>query len=240
MISQVKRTIVSAFIWFFGLVIAVPILLFITIVAIIFPHRWYNPLGQLLLRFIMRVFGARVTAEGLEHIDPRATYLFMVNHVSLFDVPVLGGYIPNFTRGIQAVEQMKRPVIGWFLKAIGMIPIQRSSAHASWSVLERAVEELRTGKSILIMPESTRTRTGKMQDFKKLPFRLAQMAEVDLVPIGLSGLYRFKSRVSWHLRPGPIKIKFGAPISNDQVKKMSLEELQALVRQRIESLVEEP
>ncbi len=240
MLEKIKETVISAVAWFIGLLFGVPILLFITVVALIFPPRWYNPLGQFLLRVLMIVFGARVKAEGLENIDPKATYLFMVNHVSLFDVPVLGGYIPNYTRGIQAVEQMRRPLIGWFLTAIGMIPIKRSSAYASWSVLERAVQELKTGKSILIMPESTRTRTGKLQDFKKLPFRLAQLAEVDLVPIGLSGLYRFKSRTSWHLRPGPIKIKFGKPIPYSQIKTLSLEELQSLVRQKIEELIEFP
>jgi len=238
MIHPVKKTLVSAFMWFYGLLIGLPVLLLVTVVALVFPQRWYNNFGRACLRFIVFIFGARVTAEGLENIDPKQTYLFMVNHVSLFDVPVLGGYIPNFVRGIQAVEQMKRPVIGWFLTAIGMIPIHRTSAHASWAVLERAVDEIKKGKSILIMPESTRTRTGEMQNFKKLPFRLAQICGVDLVPIGLSGLYRFKSRVSWHLRPGPIKIKFGKPISYDLIKEKSVEELQGLVRERISSLIE--
>jgi len=238
--KRIKEVLVSIVVWTFGLLVAVPLLLLITVLALVLPQRWYNDPGRALLRFIVWLFGGRVTVTGLGHINKRRTYLFMPNHVSLFDVPLTGGYIPNFTRGIQASEQFRWPVIGWFLASIGMIPIERSSAHASWSTLERAVQEIRDGKSILIMPESTRTRTGALQPFKKLPFRLAQVAGVDVVPIGLSGMYRFKSRVSWIIHPGPVKIAFGKPIPYEKIKKLSVEELMTLVRERISALIEYP
>lgn len=240
MISNIKQSIISATIWFYGWSISALILIFLTLIALIFPPRWYNDFGRMLLRFIVWLFGGRVIVEGLENIDRQRTYLFMPNHVSLFDVPVLGGHIPNYTRGIQAAEQFRWPIVGWLLVSIGMIPIRRASAHSSWSTLERAVQEIKAGKSILIMPEGTRTRTGQLGNFKRLPFRLAQMAEADLVPIGLSGLYHFKARTSWHIHPGPIKVKFGKPIPYAQIKELSIEQLQVLVRERLQSLIETP
>jgi 1-acyl-sn-glycerol-3-phosphate acyltransferase len=238
--KRILDILLSILLWIFGLAIGIPALLIIIIMASVLPVRYYNTPGRALLRLIIRAFGGRVTVEGLEHIDPQKTYLFMPNHVSLFDVPLVGGYIPNYARGVEAAEQFNWPLIGWFIRSIGNIPIDRSSVHASWSSLEKAAEQIRNGKSIIIMPEGTRTRSGAMSDLKKLPFRLAQIAGVDIVPIGFSGLYRFKPRHSWIIKPGPIKLKIGEPIPYEQVKALALPELSAMVRERIEQLIEFP
>lgn len=238
-----KRTmeiISSVFIWIFGLAIAVPALLLIIIMAILLPVRIYNRPGRALLRLIIRVFGGRVTAEGVEKLDPQKTYLFMPNHVSLFDIPLVGGIIPNYARGVEAAEHFNWPLIGWFVRSIGNIPIERSSIHSSWSSLEKAASQIRGGKSIIIMPEGTRTRSGRLGSFKKLPFRLAQIAGVDIVPIGLSGLFSFKPRDGWIVRPGPLKMKVGDPIPYEQFKEYELQKLSDLVHDRIESLIEFP
>jgi len=152
----------------------------------------------------------------------------------------VGGYIPNYARGVEAAEHFSWPLIGWFVRSIGNIPIERASIHGSWSSLEKAAAQIRGGKSIIIMPEGTRTLTGRLSTFKKLPFRLAQIAGVDVVPIGLSGLFRFKPRRGWLVHPGPIKIRIGAPIAYHEFKDMELQELSDLVRTRIESLIEFP
>jgi 1-acyl-sn-glycerol-3-phosphate acyltransferase len=239
-VKHLKEILFSAFLWTLGLAVAIPALLVIILMAAILPGRRYNTVGRALLRLIVRVFGGRVTVEGLEHLNPDKTYLFMPNHVSLFDIPILGGYIPNFTRGVEAAEQFNWPLIGWFIRSIGNIPIDRSSVHSSWSSLEKAAEQIRGGKSIIIMPEGTRTRSGKLSDLKKLPFRLAQLAGVDIIPVGLSGLFRFKPRDGWIIKPGPLKVKFGDPILFEEFKTLPLPELSALVRDRIEQLIEFP
>ena len=230
----------SLFIWIFGLAIAVPALLMIILMAVTLPVRIYNRPGRALLRLIVRVFGGRVTTEGVEKLDPHKTYLFMPNHVSLFDIPLVGGYIPNYARGVEAAEHFNWPLIGWFVRSIGNIPIERSSIHSSWSSLEKAASQIGGGKSIIIMPEGTRTLTGRLGDFKKLPFRLAQIAGVDIVPIGLSGLFRFKPRSGWIVKPGPLKMKVGDPIPYEEFKGLELNELSDLVHGRIESLIEYP
>lgn len=240
MMGHILTVLRSMVIWVVGLAVAVPALMLIILMAVTLPVRIYNRPGRALLRLIVWIFGGRVTAEGVEQLDPGKTYLFMPNHVSLFDIPLVGGYIPNYARGVEAAEHFSWPLIGWFVRSIGNIPIERANIHASWSSLEKAAEQMRGGKSIIIMPEGTRTITGRLSAFKKLPFRLAQVAGVDIVPIGLSGLYRFKPRRGWMIRPGPLKIKVGTPIPYTEFKDLSLVELSALVRERIESLIEFP
>jgi len=77
----------SAVIWIVGLAVAVPALLLIILMAVLLPVRIYNRPGRALLRLIVWIFGGRVKAEGVEQLDPDKTYLFMPNHVSLFDIP---------------------------------------------------------------------------------------------------------------------------------------------------------
>lgn len=230
---------VTSFIrWVVGFTLGTFILLFITLAAVIFPVSVYNKPACALLRVLVRVMGGRVTVEGAEHIDQSQVYLFMANHVSLFDVPILGGYIPIYARGLEAAEQFNYPVLGWFLRAVGNIPIARKNPRASWASMQHAVEELKKGKSIIILPEGTRTLNGQLSPFKKMPFQFAKMAGVPIIPIGLSGLYSFKRRTSWLLHPGSIKVKFGTPVTTADIENQTAESLQRSVREAIQSLIE--
>ena len=77
-----------------------------------------------------------------------------------------------------------------------------------------------------------------MRPFKKLPFHLAKTIKADIVPMGTSGLFRFKPKTSWVVRPGPIKVKFGQPVKYDETKDLGIDELRELVREKIAELVE--
>ncbi|MBN2000965.1 1-acyl-sn-glycerol-3-phosphate acyltransferase [candidate division KSB1 bacterium] len=234
------RYILSVFIWLYGSVLFFLIIFFVTILAIFFPPKIYNRPGQWLMRLFVRACGGRVKVEGLENFKHDANYIFMPNHVSFFDIPLLGGFVPNYVRGLQAAEQFRWPVFGWFISRIGNIPIERKSARASLESLKHAAQRFRSGTSIVIMPEGTRTRTGELQKFKKMPFQLVKLAEADIVPIGLSGLHRFKARNSWVVHPGEIKVKFGELVLYKNVKDLALEDLRDLVRSRIAALIECP
>jgi 1-acyl-sn-glycerol-3-phosphate acyltransferase len=106
--------------------------------------------------------------------------------------------------------------------------------------LQRARDRLRGGRSLLILPEGHRTLDGRLREFKRLPFHLAREAEVDLVPIGISGLFTLKPKHSWLIRPTPLTVSFGRPIPAAEIRSLSARELRDLTRRRIESLIERP
>ncbi len=193
-----------------------------------------------MLRFLFLILFIPVESENDEKVIPEKTYLFMSNHVSIFDVPLLQGYIPKFVRGIEASRQFKWPFYGWVVKRIGNIPIERENIYASIRSIRKAENYLRNGVSIVILPEAHRTLDGKMRPFKKLPFYLAKQARVDIMPVGLSGLFHVKQKDSWILRPAPIKIKFGDSIPVNDVRTLSVVELRDLTRQKIQELIEKP
>ncbi len=190
------------------------------------------------MRFLFKLIRTPVTVAGSSELEPETTYLFMANHVSLFDLPLFVGFIPVFFRGVEASYQFNWPLYGWFVRRYGNIGIERESIHSSIKSIRQAEKALQAGTSLIILPEGGRTLDGKLQPFKKLPFYVAQKAAVPIVPIGLSGLFNLKRKGSRLITPTPITIKFGEVIPVATITALSNKELRQLVRERIAALVE--
>ncbi len=176
--------------------------------------------------------------EGAENVASNQTCLFMSNHVSLFDIPLLEAYIPTFVRALEALRQFKWPVYVWAIRRLGNIPIDRKNIHASIRSIKKTERVLKKGKSIVILPEGHRTLDGRLGPFKKLPFHLAKQAKVPIIPLGLSGLFQLKSKDSWVIRPRPITIRFGKPVSSEAIEKLSKEDLNSFIHDQISALID--
>ena len=230
----------SVFLWtsgfiFFGVFSTIAVLL-----TYIIPLKKLDPFIRSSLKLLFKVLFIKVKVEGNTDLNNSKTYLLMSNHVSLFDVPLLKAYIPIYFKGVEAHHQFKWPFYGWLITRMEAIPIERDNIYSSMRSIKKVNKLLDKGTSIAILPEGTRTLTGEMQSFKKMPFMLAKKAGVDIIPIGLSGLYKLKPKGSWHITPSTITIKFGDPITSEVVNALSLEELRDLVYENIKSLVTEP
>ena len=230
----------SVFLWtsgfiFFGVFSTIAVLL-----TYIIPLKKLDPFIRSSLKLLFKVLFIKVKVEGNTDLNNSKTYLLMSNHVSLFDVPLLKAYIPIYFKGVEAHHQFKWPFYGWLITRMEAIPIERDNIYSSMRSIKKVNKLLDKGTSIAILPEGTRTLTGEMQSFKKMPFMLAKKAGVDIIPIGLSGLYKLKPKGSWHITPSTITIKFGDPITSEVVNALSLEELRDWVYENIKSLVTEP
>jgi 1-acyl-sn-glycerol-3-phosphate acyltransferase len=230
----------AAYLWtlgllYFGLGLSAAILF-----SLFLPVEIYDPWLKALLRHLFRLLGIPVRVKGTERVESGRTYLFMANHVSLFDMPLLGGFVPGIVRGLEATRQSSWPLYGLAMRRMGNIPINRKNVFAAMKSLRRAQEQLRGGRSLIILPEGHRTLDGKLRPFKRLPFHLAKEAEVDLMPIGISGLFTLKPKNSWLIRPTPLTISFGKPITAAEIRGLSARELRDITRRRIESLIERP
>ena len=218
----------SIYMWLAGLIFFGLFSIFILLLTFLIHARKLDPLIRRLLKYLFKLMLIKVKVEGSEKLDKNKTYLIMSNHVNIFDVPLLKAYIPVYFRGVEADYSFNWPIYGWLIKRLGTIPIKRENAYSSMRSLRKAMKILDHGTSIVILPEGHRTRTGKMQPFKKMPFMLAKNTSVDLVPIGLSGLFSLKQKGSWHLNPTTIKMKFGDVISSEKIKDMKVEELRVV------------
>ncbi|NOY22038.1 MAG: 1-acyl-sn-glycerol-3-phosphate acyltransferase [Acidobacteria bacterium] len=234
------RQIRSVFIWFVALVWLIPVLIFLIIASYLVPAKRYDPIIKTLARGLFFIMGIRLTVEGLENVDFNQIHLYMANHISLLDVPLFQAVIPQLVRGIEAEEQFNWPIFGWAIRRAGNIPINRQNVHAAIPSAKEAARCLQEGLSMIILPEGGRTLTGKMKPFKKLPFHLAKEGGVPIVPIGVSGLYRVLKKGEWIITPGPVRVRFGNPISLKTIQALSVPELRNYVRGKIEELIDSP
>ena len=234
------RKLVSLFIWVTGMLYFVFFLLFTLACTYIFPERIYLPWFKKMMRFLFMVIFTKVEKEGLHHVKPGKIYLFMANHVSLFDLPLLAGYVPGNARGLEAHNHHHWPLYGWVTRRVGNIPLERESAHSSLASFRKAILLLKNGQSMIILPEGHRTLDGRIQPFKKLPFLLAKQAGTAIIPIGLSGMYSLKRKGNWMIRPGKVKIAFGEEITKEEISNLSINDLKDLVQRKISELVERP
>jgi 1-acyl-sn-glycerol-3-phosphate acyltransferase len=234
------KYIVSVYLWITGTLYFILFLKFAFIVSFIFPARRFDPWLKAMLRFFFKIIWVRVEIEGLEKVESNKTNLFMANHVSLFDIPLLGGFVPGFVRGVEATRQHQWLVYGWVMRRLGNIPIDRENIHQSIKTINQTIPIIKDGLSMIILPEGHRTLDGNLRAFKKLPFYLAKRVNCQIVPIGLSGLYHLKRKESWLIRPTTIKLKFGDPILLNDIQSLPIPELRDLVRDKIQGLIERP
>jgi 1-acyl-sn-glycerol-3-phosphate acyltransferase len=234
------KILISIFIWITGILYVLFFLLFALGCTYLFPERIYDPWLKKLMRFLFFLIGTRVEVEGQQYVTPGTTYLFMANHVSLLDPPLLGGFIPGPVRGLEAHVHFSWPLYGWVIKRLGNIPVDRENIQKSIGSYRKVLNLLDSGRSMIILPEGHRTMDGRTKPFKRLPFAMAKQTNRGIIPIGLSGLYHLKRKGSWIIRPSKIKISFGPEITMDLIAGFSIPELRDYVQNEITKLVEKP
>jgi 1-acyl-sn-glycerol-3-phosphate acyltransferase len=181
--------------------------------------RWWS-------KGITRLSGVRITVVSQAELARDQPYVFMSNHLSTLDIWAAYVAIPLPVRMIAKKQLGRIPLFGWAMAAGRFIFIDRQNAVAARRSIERAKERIHDGTSVLIFPEGTRSRDGKLGPFKKGGFHLAMDAGVPIVPVAMQGTRELMPRGSLLLRPGRMRVTVGAPIPT---AGLSIEDRNALV-----------
>lgn len=154
----------------------------------------------------------KVRVEGEENL-PQGPAIYMPNHVSHFDVLAILGYLNVQFRWTVKKELFRIPLFGLAMKRAGYIRIDRSDHQKAVKSMEEAAEKIKSGSSIVIFPEGTRSRDGNLQyPFKKGGFHLALQSGVPVVPVAVLGSRVVLPRHSKKVTPGTITMRIGKPI----------------------------
>jgi 1-acyl-sn-glycerol-3-phosphate acyltransferase len=181
-----------------------------------FPWTWITGDITFLYRFSMwiaatgvHLAGIRVFAEGTENIPSNEACIFMANHVSNLDPPVLLPLIPGRTAVFVKKALMRIPFIGMGMRMGGFVPVDRSGARdAARESIRRAGAVLASGVHITSFPEGTRSRSGQLIPFKKGPFYLAQETNAPIIPVSIFGTERMMQKGSVKITPGEAHVRF--------------------------------
>jgi 1-acyl-sn-glycerol-3-phosphate acyltransferase len=166
-------------------------------------------------RFTLKVFGIKVNMLGLEKISNSEGLIYVANHASMFDIWVLQANLPGQLRFIGKKEINKIPIFGWIWKYSGNIPIDRKNPKAFLRSLQRAAETIKSGRCIIIYPEGTRTRDGRIQPFKRGTFSVAFTAKAKIIPVTINGSYSILKKGSIAINPGTIDVIIHEAIEPD-------------------------
>ncbi len=157
-------------------------------VAVVSPMgRGTHALEKCWSYVLVRLARIRLHVEGLEHLRADRTYIFVANHQSVFDIPVLMYCLPKQLRMIHKKELLWVPFFGQILWLMRFISIDRSNRQKAIESLNRAAHRIHDGTNIVIFADGTRSTDGELRPFKKGAFVLAINAQVEVVPVTVSG-----------------------------------------------------
>jgi 1-acyl-sn-glycerol-3-phosphate acyltransferase len=182
----------------------------------------------------LRAGGIRIKVVWEKPLDPAKRYIFLSNHVSNLDPPVLLPLIPGRASVFLKRSLMKLPVIGYAMRLGDYIPVDRDGRmESAKESVTQAVRVLNRGLNIMSFVEGTRSRNGRLQPFKKGPFYLAKESGAPVVPISIWGTETMMKKGSLKIYPGTAHVTFHAPL--DPKDFATREDLMAAVRSAVES-----
>ncbi|MGE5305514.1 MAG: lysophospholipid acyltransferase family protein [Alphaproteobacteria bacterium] len=180
---------------------------------------------------ILKISGISLRITGLTHIDPKQRYIFMVNHQSNIDIPVLIQALRPFQlRWLAKKELLWVPLFGWALWAAKHITVKRTDRSDALQSLKKAKQRIASGISLVFFPEGTRSPDGRLLPFKRGGFWLALQTQTPVVPITIRGSGTVLSKGDWRIRRGEIHITVGEPLLADDYRSGKLLALSNQVR----------
>jgi len=231
------RTLILLILVVIFAVILIPIILFCYVLRCSQPifliTKWA-------LRIARVILGIRLEVSGIEGIEKRKAYIFMSNHLSILDGPLLFMLIPQSLRVIIKKEAFRIPVIAQAMRQAGLIPVDRKRLKGGKESIDRASRMIREkGFSFLIFPEGTRSRDGELQPFKRGGFFLALNSQVDIVPVTIKGTYEMMPKGSFFIKKGKVRVAFHPPVSVEGFDRQNLSLLVDKVRDIIKAGLDE-
>ena len=192
--------------------------------------------ARLWSRCILVTTGVRVRARGRDRVSPGQSYVFVSNHQSIYDFPILITSIPFQLRIIAKASLGAFPVLGWHLRCTGDLLIDR--ARAGRGTLKRIAGLMRRGHSLIVFPEGTRSADGTVLAFRRGLFRLAIEAGLPVVPVAVVGSRHVMPKGRLMTCPGQVELVVHAPLSTDGLDREEARTLARRARDIIAATVE--
>lgn len=186
----------------------------------------------------LKMNGSSIHVTGFENVPYTGGVLFVANHQSNFDIPILIGHVPRDKGFIAKLELLKVPTFSRWMKYLGCIFIDRKDPRQSLTAINVAAERLKKGHSLVIFPEGTRSADGTVGPFKAGGLRLAIKAGVPIVPVTISGSKNIMPKGTSLIKSASVKVIVSPPILPDEFRELDSNQISEKVRNIIISNLE--
>ena len=218
----------------YQILIALPILLIVTILAALatilgsmlgFSHcMGYWP-GHIWAKIFCILCLIRVKVTGRENIKKKTSYVFVANHQGAFDIFTIYGYLGHNFRWMMKKSLEKIPLVGYACRVSGHIYVDNSTPASVRQTMQTAEKRLANGMSVVVFPEGSRSRDGRLHAFRRGAFALAVEFSLPVVPITIDGAYDVMPRGAILPRPGKVILTIHKPIEAQEGGRHELAEL---------------
>ncbi|HKS67128.1 MAG TPA: lysophospholipid acyltransferase family protein [Candidatus Acidoferrales bacterium] len=236
-VKNIYLTVRSALLWAASGVHFAVVCTFLVFLGIFVDPSKNDRPQRVFFRNILRIAGVKFEVKRAAGFDSRQTSIFVCNHVNIFDPFVIYSAIPQFVRGFELESHFEVPIYGWMMGRFGNIPVPDTPSREGLEVMTlRAKQALDSGVSLIAFAEGSRTRDGRVHDFKKGIFRIAQRFGIPVVPMSIVGSYEFFQTGNWMLYPGKITVYLHDTIETSRLAPAEVEAL----RKRVQEIVAAP
>ncbi len=225
------RTFILLFLYVLIGILSIPVMLACALFGWLAPMVFIGRSG---VRLGKLVLGLKIEVTGREGIDPATTYIFMPNHISLLDGPLMFIVIPQFVRVIVKQELFRIPVLAQAMRIAEFIPVDRKGREGGKQAILRSIRLIQEkGHSFLIFPEGTRSRSGRLQNFRRGGFYLALETGSPIVPVSIIGSFELMPKGAFFTRRGTIRVVMHDPIFVEGMDKESMPDLIDATRAKV-------
>jgi len=208
-----------------------------SIASSLFDRRGYfaHRCARAWSRLILKTTGVRVTVDGLDRITPGTTYVFVSNHQSIYDTPVVFASLPYQLRIIAKESLAYFPVLGWHLRRGGHLFVDRKHPDRA-GILKRWRALVSEGLSLIIYAEGTRSADGRVARFKAGSFLLAIEAQLPIVPVAVIGTRAVMPKGRLRTEPADVQLVVHDPIQPPAIEAPTIQDAKALA-DRVHAIV---
>lgn len=230
-------TIVLFLIIFF--IASIPIQLVLLIIGL-FSMNARNKISLAIVKWGFKVTwhiaGLKLTVNGYENIPQDQSVLFIGNHTGMFDIVTTYPLMKKPT-GYVAKDSIKKvPGLSWWMYFVNCIFLNREDPREGLKSILKASDYIKNGISIFLFPEGTRSKDGKLHEFKDGGFKIATKVGAPIIPVGIKGSSAMFEDQFPKVKPGHITINFGKPIYTSEFSRTELKSVPNLVRQEVAKL----
>lgn len=235
-----KRVLIFLYQW----VILIPVLIVLTLITAVivivfssifgnkywgyYPPKWWS-------RFICWLSLCCVKTHGHENLDKNTSYVFIANHQGAFDIFLTYGFLNQNIKWIQKASLRKVPFAGKASEIAGHVFVDNTSIASRRDTIVKAKKELAGGVSIMMFPEGSRTKNGKLSPFKRGAYRIAMDMGLPIVPITINGPYDILKVDTMKLTPGKLELTIHKPIPTANLEQKDLHALMDKTKEIIHS-----
>lgn len=188
-------------------------------------HEFYFYLSKQWSSALLYCAGVTVTIKGLDNLQGLDSRIYIVNHTSYFDIPILLASLPDNVRIMYRRNLEKIPFLGWSMKASPFIAIDRDDPRNAMKSIQEAIGAVQSGESVIVFAEGTRSEDGRLGLFKRGAFLLAARSKKPIIPLALIGAYTIMPKSGIFFKPGHTILSIQEPFPSLQDEDKQAEKI---------------